>query len=276
MYRALSPGAVGLKPANLEEAIELAAVAGFEGVEVNIAEVADLVEARGAEAVRGLFAAKGVRPAGWSMPVEWRGDDAAWRAGLESLPRWAAAAKAIDCTRTTTWVLPCSDDRPFDENRRFHLERFRPIAEALAAHGCRFGLEFIGTKTLRDSRKYPFIHTMEEMLELCQEVGPNVGLLLDSWHWYTSGGTTDDIRDLLTDENTVYVHVNDAPPGRSIDEQIDNQRALPGATGVIDIRGFLMTLDQIGYTGPVVAEPFGNPATWTKQSLDAIWSTAGL
>ena len=33
-------------------------------------------------------------------------------------------------------------------------------------------------------------------------------------------------------------------------------RRLPGATGVIDIAGFLQTLREIGYDGPVTPEPF--------------------
>ena len=41
-----------------------------------------------------------------------------------------------------------------------------------------------------------------------------------------------------------------------VDEQVDNVRALPGETGVIDIAGFLQALRTIGYDGPVVPEPF--------------------
>ncbi|HON06675.1 MAG TPA: sugar phosphate isomerase/epimerase, partial [Verrucomicrobiota bacterium] len=36
----------------------------------------------------------------------------------------------------------------------------------------------------------------------------------------------------------------------------DNKRELPAATGVIDLKGFLMALAKIGYDGPVRAEPF--------------------
>lgn len=274
MYKALSPGALGIKVSGLGEAIEVAAKAGFEAVEFNPAEVADLVERDGAESVRAMFSTAGLKPAGWGLPTDWRNDEAAWREGLAELPRMAKASAAIGCDRTMTWIMPCSNDRPLAENRRFHVERFKPIAAILAEHGCRIGLEFIGPKTLRESQKYPFIHGMEDMLEMAAEIGPNVGLLLDSFHWHTSGGTTDDLRE-LEPEQVVYVHVNDAPPV-PIDDQIDSNRALPGATGVIDIKGFLMTLDQIGYDGPVTPEPFGNAATWARQSLDAIWKVAAL
>ena len=275
MYKALSPHAVGLQPKNLTEAIEFAAKAGFAGLEFNAEEVAQLIDRHGADHVRKIFTDRGIRPAGFGLPVEWRKDEETWRAGLEKLPRQAAAAAAIGSDRCPTWVLPMSDDRPMEENIRWHIQRFKPIAELLHAHGIRLGLEFIGPKTLRDKGKYPFIHTMERMLELGREIGPNVGLLLDCWHWHTSGATVEDLRKLRPAE-VVFVHVNDAPPGVAMEHYIDNHRALPGATGVIDISGFLRTLKEIGYDGPVVPEPFGNPATWAKQSLDAIWRTAGL
>lgn len=255
MYSALSPGAIHVRAGTLEEAIAAAKTGGFAGVEFNPAEVADLIATRGVENVRGLFERTGVRPAGFGLPLDWRGEEAAWRAGLETLPRLAAAAQAIGGGRTMTWIMPCSNDLPFEENLGFHIDRFTPAAEVLAEHGCSLGLEFIGPRTLLRSRKYPFIHTMGGMLEMAAKIGPNVGLLLDCWHWHTSGGTVEDLL-LLKPKDVVYVHVNDAPRGVAMDAYVDNQRGLPGETGVIDIAGFLGALDRIGYDGPVTPEPF--------------------
>jgi sugar phosphate isomerase/epimerase len=71
----------------------------------------------------------------------------------------------------------------------------------------------------------------------------------------TSHATVEDLIHLQADD-VVYVHVNDAPTGLEIDEQVDNVRMLPGATSIIDITGFLQVLAQINYSGPVAAEPF--------------------
>lgn len=255
MFRALSPGAVGIRVDRLEDEIELARQGGFEGLELWMPRVADMVEQRGADTVTAMLREAGLRPAGWGLPIDWRGDEAAWRKGLDALPRLAGAAAAIGATRAFTWIMPCSDERPYDENRRFHAERLAPVAQILAEQGCSFGLEFVGPKTLRESQRYPFIYTMGDMLAFGQELGSNVGLLLDCWHWYTSHATLAEI-EALTPEQVVYVHVNDAPVGIPVDEQIDQVRDLPGATGVIDIDGFLRALQKIGYDGPVVAEPF--------------------
>jgi sugar phosphate isomerase/epimerase len=40
---------------------------------------------------------------------------------------------------------------------------------------------------------------------------PSHGLLLDCWHWYTSGATLDDLAQ-VRGAQVIYVHVNDAPP----------------------------------------------------------------
>lgn len=139
--------------------------------------------------------------------------------------------------------------------RALRAARFAPIAQILADNGCSLGLEFIGPKTLREGHAYPFIYTMPEMLAMGRDIGPNVGLLLDCWHWHTSHGTQSDLL-ALRPEQVVYVHVNDAPSGIAIDEQLDGVRCLPGETGEIDIAAFLQALRQIGYDGPVAPEPF--------------------
>jgi sugar phosphate isomerase/epimerase len=275
MYMALSPGALGVKANSLQEAISIARSAGYGGVEFSVHEVAALIKEHGADHVRAMFTEAGIRPACFGLPVSWNAPEDEWRQGLDRLGDLAAAAQAIGCGRTTMWLMPGSNDMPTEENRRFHIERFRPIAEILAAHGCRLGLEFIGPKTIRDRLRYPFVYRMLDMVELGREIGPNVGLLLDCWHWYTSGGTLDELAK-LTNQDIVYVHVNDAPRGVPLDEHIDNQRCLPGATGVIDIGGFLRTLEAIGYDGPVTPEPFGNPATWAADALRGCFEKAGV
>ena len=59
MYKGLSPGAIGVRPANLDEAIQAAVIGGFQGVEVSAHEAADLVESIGAEAVKAKFTSAG-------------------------------------------------------------------------------------------------------------------------------------------------------------------------------------------------------------------------
>ena len=249
MRKALSPGAIGVSAPTIEAAAGAARTGGFVAVEISPAEVV----ARGVEAARAAL--DGIGVAGFGIPFDWRNDHDEWERGLSALPAQAAAMAALGCRRCSTWVMPMSDAHDFEANRAFHVGRLAPIARVLAQEGTALGLEYVGPKTLRDRGRYPFVHTMRGMLDLGSEIGPNVGLLLDAWHWYTAHETIDDLL-ALRPERVVYVHVNDAPAEIVVDRQEDHVRALPGETGVIDLDGFLGALKTIGYDGPVVCEPF--------------------
>jgi sugar phosphate isomerase/epimerase len=286
MYKALSPSAVGIRGLLLADAVALAARHGFAGVSFDVREAAALADDGGAQGLSELFARSGVRLAHWGVPVAWAEDR--WRDDLAQLPRLAALARALGCDRCTTWMPSGSDTRPYEENFDWHVERYRAIAEVLKSHDCRFGIEFIGPQTYRARFKHPFIHTLDGLLDLARAIGTgNVGVLLDAWHVYTSGAPME-VVGRLTSRQIVLVHVNDAPPNLAIDEQIDQVRALPIETGVIDLAEFMRQLHAIGYDGPIIAEPFsqrlnerapGDPdgvAGEVARSMDALWRAGGL
>ena len=256
MFRNLSPGTIGIK-VNQREAVRLAKLGNFEGVDIFIDEVYELSEKFSPSYVKAIFESFNIKIGGWGLPFAWNDrNEKTYKEGLEKLKKYAEVAEKIGSGRVITWVPSWSDEKPYKENFAWHVERFKPVAEILKSFNCRFGLEFLGPKTLRENHKYEFIHTSEQMLELCEAIGTgNAGLLLDSWHWYTSGETLDDIKKLKT-KDIVYVHISDAPEGIPVEKQIDGKRCLPGETGVIDLEGFLKTLREIDYDGPVTPEPF--------------------
>jgi sugar phosphate isomerase/epimerase len=269
----------------LKDALAYAKAGGFQGLDVNIGEVAGLVETQGADYVKGLYEEAGLQIGAWGLPVAWNGPEEDYKSGLEKLPALAQAGASVGATRVCQWIPAGSDDRKFRENFRWHVERLKPIGEILSDHGCRLGMEFLGPQTLRTAKNYGFIYTIGGMLALGDAVGTgNMGLLLDCWHWYTGLGAIEDLR-TLTVEDVVHVHVNDAPSGVSLWDHIDNQRAMPSETGVIDLVGFLKILREIGYDGPVTPEPFNQrlrelPAEQavreTHEALDKAWKAAGL
>jgi sugar phosphate isomerase/epimerase len=287
MYATIGPHALGIHGLSLSEAIALARDAGFAGLAFDSRAAAQTVDEHGLTAVQDQFTRAGVKPALWNLPVAWRDDDQ-WEVDLRELPLLAATARKLGATRTTIAMPSGSDQRPFRENFDWHVARLRPIAEVLRDEGCRFGIEFIGPKTFRAAFRHEFIHTLDGVMELVAAIGTgNVGVLLDSWHLYTSGGTLADLES-LTNDDVVVVHVNDAPAGIARDEQIDTVRALPMETGVIDLVGFMRALREIGYDGPVMPEPFSQrindlaatdpkaAAREAARSMDALWRAAGF
>lgn len=241
--------------ASQREAVELAARHGFESVEANGGQLASLPDDQLAE-LKSLMKGKGVVFGAAGLPLEFRQDQARFEADLKKLPGFAAGLHRAGVDRACTWLSPCDGKLTYLQNFRQHAARLRAAAQALKDHGVRLGLEYVAPKTSWARGRYTFIHTLAEMKDLIAEINTgNVGLVLDSWHWWHAG---DSAADLLTlrPEDVIAVDLNDAPAGIPKDQQVDNRRELPCATGVIDLGAFLNALNQIGYDGPVRAEPF--------------------
>ena len=131
------------------------------------------------------------------------------------------------------WVTPASDTEPYLQNLENLSKRLREAAKIAGDHGLRLGLEYIGTKRSWRGRKYTFVHSLAEAEDLIAAIGTgNVGVVLDSWHWWQADDTVEDLL-TLTNEQVVSADLNDAPPGLAKEDHYDNQRELPMATGVI-------------------------------------------
>lgn len=276
----LSCGAIGVK-ADQRQAIDYAARFGYDAVDADARFLATLSESQLAALIDEM---KSKRVA-WGLagvPVEFRKDDAAFDDSMKNFPAAASVLQRAGVTRMTTWISPGHPELTFLQNLRIHAARLRAIASVLGDHGLRLGLEYVGPKTSWTRQRYPFVHSMAEMKDLIAEIGrPNVGFVLDSWHWYTAGETKKDL-DTLRASQVVSVDLNDAPAGIPADQQIDNRRELPAATGVIDVKAFLTALKEMGFDGPVRAEPFNQPLremppeqalAVTKAAMDKAFAT---
>ena len=255
MRIALTPGSIGVNVKSQAELNELAQRHRFQAVEPRADEIAAMSSAQLAGLIADLKA-KGLTWAAAGLTVDFRKDEATFRTGLGPLPKIAAGLKAAGVTRVGTWLAPSHEELTYRANFRLHVARLREVARVLDDHGLRFGLEYVGTQLSMVGKKYPFVHTMAEARELIADLGTSkVGLVLDTWHWWTAGDTSADLR-ALTKADVVSVDLNDAPKDIAKAQQKDNERELPGATGVIDIAGFISALVAIGYDGPVRPEPF--------------------
>ena len=284
MFSSLNTGAIGIRNHSLEQTLALAQRCGYGGVDFSIREAAQLADEHGMVWLCDVFARYEMRPGIWGLPVNWQGDD--WEADVEQLPALAQVAQELSALCTTTWCPSHSPTRDFDENFEWHRLRYTRIAGALLPYGVRLGIEFIGPKTFPPPGNFLFIQDMPGMLRLCEAVGTgNVGLLLDAYHLFTSGGSMSDLES-LSKENVVAVHVNDAPEGLTLETYQDLDRRLPTETGVIDLAGFMQRLDAMGYDGPVTCEPFSARTNAIEDPLEAaqlvaahmqrMWQQAGL
>jgi sugar phosphate isomerase/epimerase len=244
------------------EFVRLAGRLGYGGVDVNLGAA----RKDGVDATRALLAEAKVKPGIANLSVQFATpDEAAFQEGLKGLDEQAKFAAAIGLNRMMAVLSPASPV-PREERHAFVKARLAPVAEILRRSNVRLGLEFLGPLHFRaatEKAPHQYIWTLNDTVALAKEVGPNIGVVLDIWHWHHSRGTTADILAAGRDR-IVHIHVSDAkaqPP----EEVRDNQRLMPGE-GVIDSAGFFRALGTIGYDDAVSPEPIGRiPAEMTPE-----------
>lgn len=256
MFKSLNPSMVGIK-CPFDMTLKLAENNGFNGVDINIQNLyreADLKII--SDSILRYFAGNILRPgcAGGLLPVRLSAEQADWDKALAELPALAQLAHKLGFRRTTIVMLPFHEKLAFDDCFSLYVARLRQAAELLNDYGLGLGVEYVSQLTRRTGFPNTFIHDLAGTLKLLHAVGkPNVGLLLDSFHWHCAGETLEAIRNLAV-ELIVAVHLADAP-NRPLHQQIAFERELPGQ-GVADLRGFCNAVRSTGYDGPVTCEPF--------------------
>ena len=270
----LTPGAVGIS-GDLPETLRLAQAHGFESVQPDALFLARQDD-EGMARLLDLLQRSRLRWGSAGLPVEFRQTEEVFRKDLEALPRAAAALRKAGASRIGTWISPGHGELEYAANLEIHARRLRDVARVARDHGLRLGLEYVGTPSLRARVRHPFVHRLSQARELIRAIDvPGTGLVLDSWHWWTAGDSVDDLRQ-LGNQDVVAVDLNDAPAGIPLAEQRDNRRELPMATGVIPVRDFLKVLLDIGYDGPVRAEPFNAPLNQLDNEAAAAQVVAAL
>ena len=231
------------------ESARLAAKVGYGGTDINLAAAMK----EGLDATKALLAETKLKPSYAGLPVNVRGDEAAFKQGMETLDAQVKFAAAIGCSRMMV-VMPPSTPTPKEELRQTLKTRFQAAGEVLSRHGVRCGFEFLGPLHFRQRAPHEFIWRMNEMVDFAKECGPSFGVVLDVWHWYHSGATLEDIR-RAGNSRIVLMHLADAAKQAPEDVR-DNQRLMAGE-GVIDLVGIFKTLREMGWEGSVSPEPIG-------------------
>lgn len=253
-YSNLAIGLLGPFRQTLPETIDLAVKYGFEGIDPNADYFATLNDDE-LKRLLDKMEANHLRFGSAGLPVDFRRDEASFSDSLKKLPATADSLRRAGVTRVATWFSPASNQLTYLQNFRQHAYRMRECALILADRGQRLGFEYVAPRSSRARAKQPFIHSMAEMKEFIAAVGTdNLGFRLDSFHWFNAEETSREIFS-LRNSDVVTVDLNDAPLGLTLDTYNDGQRELPAATGVIPIKSLLDALEQIGYDGPLQAEP---------------------
>lgn len=149
------------------------------------------------------------------------------------------------------------------EALKAHAEELKNLAGIARSNGIRIAIEPIGGHTL--------VPGPTEALHLIELAGSpdNVGILLDTFHYFRSNVTDQEILSIPA-EKLFFVHVNDVEDG-ALNELTDAHRVYP-TLGVIPLQNTIKNLNTLGYEGYYSVEIF-RPEYW-EESIDDIASNA--
>lgn len=234
--------------------INIAAKAGFQGIEFSITDAAAYAQRGSMSALRDLFHGKGIAPAQWGLPMPFMVPEPDFQQALSRLPPVLEVAQGLEAD-TAMIVVPFRTRTNPHEATRTLAAQVKRCARVSADHGIRLALEFIGLR-FETPGEVDFITDLRTTLDLVHEIDEkNVGVMLDCFHFYTGGSEIADLRS-MTGDLLYMIHLDDAPPGEP-KTLTDQMRVLPGK-GVIGVAEMLRECACIGYQGFASLELFGD------------------
>jgi len=289
MYKNLSAAGLGIS-GRQSELIELALTYGFRGLDVDMERLVKQAHRNGADyAARYIQSAtsfaEGFSVGGWDVNLDWELDEVAFKESLGPLEEAIELAVKIDGRRCFSTIQPGSEFLPYHENFERLRTRIGQVAEMLARHEIRLGLNFRPAPEARQDKQFEFIHDFESLTTLSSTIGAaNVGIVLDTWNWFVGGGGMDQLQQLTADQ-IIAVRVADVPGDADLQAIKETQRMLPSDDGLVDCEAVLKLLIEKGYDGPIT--PYPRSSTFsgrTRESivqaaadcLERMWVTIGL
>jgi len=250
-------GATTLK-ADLATDIAVAGKAGFDFVEIWAAKLMGYLEAGGLPALRRDLRRAGVRAATLNSVERVTFNDPSGHVRmLEDFQRFCRVAEAIDCETVLVVPSPRPKGISLAAIERESVRVLRELSGIAKPYGVRLAYEFLGFADCT-------VNTLAQCAAIVEKVArPNVGLVLDTFHFFAGGSRLASIRQV--DPGKIFiVHVNDVEraPRRKMHDAL---RLFPGK-GIIPLASIFRALKAIGYTGRFSVEIF-RPQYWNRPPL---------
>lgn len=238
--------------ATLETDVQAAVAAGFDYVEIWKAKL-------GHGPIKDLFKDAGVRPLSINSieHITFR-DPQAYEGIKQECRELSKLAAEIECP----YIVVVPGRLPGGNIDVDVVAESVPVVAELcdiaAEHGVALGFEFLGQPDCS-------VQTLDLAEEIVREAArDNLGLVIDSFHFYAGGSTVQMIEKL--DPRLIYIfHINDAEdlPRAQLE---DRHRLLPGL-GILPLREIMTAFRKIGYDDVASIEIF-RPEYWERNPFE--------
>jgi 2-keto-myo-inositol isomerase len=246
----------GQKP-GLLHSIEIAALAGYDGIELWIRDIQDwLAQGNSIEQLAKFIKAKNIRVENGISFTEWMVDDDIKRSHalvqLEKEMRWMST---LGCTRIAAPPAGVSKEQALDFAKAGG--RYRETLMLGRKYGVMPLLEFWGGSGT--------LYNFSQALAVAAAANdPDARILPDVYHLFR-GGSGFDCLNLVNGKVIDIIHLNDYPADKPVNEQTDADRVYPG-DGSAPFKKILQTLKAMGGTKVLSLELF-NKTYWQQDAL---------
>ena len=246
--------------ADLATDFQAAKAAGFDYVEIWAEKLRTFLHHRTSRELKELIANGGVPPLSINSieHVTFR-DSTTWSAIKEQCAELSVVAEKIGCPFVV--VVPSPLPKGGATRAEVIAESVRVLGELCdiaARHNVSLAFEFLG----QPDCSVPTLDLAHEIVRATER--KNLGLVIDSFHFYAGGSTIEMIEAL--DPNLIYVfHINDAE-NRPREQLLDKHRLLPGL-GILPLRELIMAFRKIGYDKVASVEIF-RPEYWKRDPFE--------
>ena len=245
--------------ADLETDIGAASRAGFDYLEIWAAKLSRFLNAHTTGQLKELFNAHGLKPYSINSIEHITFRDAKAHAQiLSECERLCRIASEIDCPYIVVvpGLLPSGKSR--EDVIKESVSVLRELGRIAGAFNVSLAFEFLGQPDCS-------VQTLELAYEIITEVSrENVGLVIDSFHFYAGGSSLESI-EALNPERLFIFHINDAED-RAREELQDSHRLLPGL-GILPLKEIVGALKHIGYDRVASVEIF-RPEYWERDPFE--------
>lgn len=230
MYKILSSRGLGVG-GKQNELIELALTHGFDGVEVDMADLVGRHDTLGKQFACQFLQSAKIDMGTFKLPVAIGGTDEQFNESITKLDTILDLAQTLNAKSCYVEIGSENENYAFQECFEKHTARLQTIAEKFAATTIKIGLALSASNAKPTDGNFKFIQTADEMLPLVKAVGqPNVGLCLDAWEWAVGGGTVEQLTNAGIATIVTEVKLADVAPGADLAEiKRSDRSALPGS-----------------------------------------------
>lgn len=239
-----------IRPAGPREKIEIAAEAGYDGIEMWISDVDQYVEQGGAVAdLRKLLDDLGLdRPSMIMLGGFYAADESESVKAMDECKRRLQIARDLGVRR-----IVASPPRE-KVDRKLAIDRYGKLLDVSLDFEVPASVEFLGF--------VDGINTLEEAWAICSGPGnPAATVTPDIWHMFR-GGTNLATLDSIPADHISCFHWNDAPAAPPRLEQNDSHRVYPG-DGIMPLSAIAGQLRDKGWSGCLTLELF-NRSYWEE------------